>query len=73
MKVEELTDAQRREVLSGNAHITRFSDASTFDEVCILCGARDDPIRLYGVDMLATMECHVGMKLRAEIREMRND
>jgi dihydrofolate reductase (trimethoprim resistance protein) len=24
-----------------NGHVTRFSDASTFDEVCVLCGAKD--------------------------------
>lgn len=23
------------------SHVTRFSDASTFDEICINCGARD--------------------------------
>lgn len=72
MNVEELTDDQRRQVLEGKAHIIRFSDASTFDFVCILCGARDDPIRFYGVDMLETNECHVGMKLRAELNA-RND
>jgi hypothetical protein len=22
-------------------HVTRYSDASSYDEVCILCGARD--------------------------------
>jgi len=25
-----------------NKHITRFSDASTFDEVCVNCGATDE-------------------------------
>ena len=24
------------------SHITRFSDASTFDEICINCGATDE-------------------------------
>ena len=32
-----------RAVVEGtqNQHITRFSDASTFDEVCIKCGVTD--------------------------------
>ena len=24
------------------SHVTRFSDASTFDEICVNCGARDE-------------------------------
>jgi hypothetical protein len=24
------------------SHVTRFSDASTFDEICVNCGAHDD-------------------------------
>ncbi len=42
-----------------NGHITRFSDASTFDEICVLCGARDNPIRFYDADTLEATQCSV--------------
>ena len=30
------------------SHVTRFSDASTFDEICDVCGATDNPLGLRG-------------------------
>ncbi|MDD4931787.1 MAG: hypothetical protein PHG66_06625 [Candidatus Colwellbacteria bacterium] len=30
------------------SHVTRFSDASTFDEICVNCGATDNPLGLRG-------------------------
>ena len=28
------------------SHVTRVSDATTFDEICVNCGATDDPTNL---------------------------
>jgi hypothetical protein len=28
------------------SHVTRMSDATTFDEICVNCGASDDPTNL---------------------------
>jgi hypothetical protein len=30
------------------SHVTRFSDASTFDEICVNCGATDNPMGVRG-------------------------
>ena len=31
-----------------SSHRSRFSDASSFDEICELCGATDNPLSLRG-------------------------
>jgi len=37
-----------REQKKHPSHTTRFSDASTFNEVCVNCGATDNPVGLRG-------------------------
>jgi len=37
-----MTKVKQFKPMSENyAHVTRFSDASTFDEICVKCGATD--------------------------------
>lgn len=37
------------------SHVTRFSDASTFDEICTICGTTDNPMGLRGVGPLGDL------------------
>lgn len=42
---------QQEEVIKDElhpSHVTRISDASSFDEICINCGATDNPLGVRG-------------------------
>lgn len=66
--LEALTDFQKTMVMSGKAHVTRFSDSSLYDEVCILCGARDNPIRYFEYDAIEKDDCPIGMEYRKVLK-----
>lgn len=49
-----------------DSHIVRFSDASTFDEVCINCGAHDEVPGGWG---LLALSCPVPKDKRLTLEE----
>jgi hypothetical protein len=79
MNVAEITAGLPKElwedlIESGpRGHLTRYSDSSLYDEICIFCGRVDGMPLLGFPNTLDAHDCSTGLAVRAYILENKHD